>query len=124
MGPSNSTGLEGRVTLLENNFSALNRAFEINSNVFVEAFDKTDAWVYVLQRVLNDVVKGKVEVTYIDDVPDGENAVDYLAVNYEWYFRQYWGCYGFVAFVVGLLKGLKEKHPEENGMVVFGGDDV
>jgi hypothetical protein len=118
-------GVNRKLEELEKNQQVIKAALEQNTEVFAGGFERVDGWVYVLQRVLNDMTRGTVHV--LNYTPEDEDSILEAEVDYEWYFRQYYGCYGFFAFIELLSEsteplGVPETQHEDPETVVFGGD--
>lgn len=76
---------------LSRNQESFGKLFNTNIGAIKHSFELTDAWQHVIRRVINDLVKGTLERS--------EEGVDW-----EWYFGQYNGVFGFASATVALKK--------------------
>jgi len=112
--------LTQEIQVLKGSFSRLAVAHENNTRVFVDALQMADAQIHVMQRALNDTVRGGCDNSYRTDAG---------GIDFHRYMTEYWACIGFAEFVAQLKAASAQREtliltPQEaaqENTVVFGG---
>lgn len=109
--------LAARVQALENGLQRMSDALNQNSRGLQQAFHFTDAHIWVLQRILNDITKDQVVFSSTEENSD---------IQLGWYHRQLDQMNQFMLFSKWLeWLGRSEKQQEKKSEdVVFGGQDA
>lgn len=119
------------MSVVENDQARLADVVDKNSETFSDSLKLLESMGFVMQRVMNDMLSGRVRCvgdTYHEgtDVPVRQQGVT-PQIDFHSYLVEFWACQVFAEFVAWLASRQKPEEnkivtPTQNDVVVFGGD--